>query len=52
MPEVKKVTYESKDLEEKVRRAVENPDQNRGDIVEVCCFPIMDGCCIKMVDIS
>lgn len=49
MAEVKKITYESKELEEKVRKAVENPGQDKGDIIEACCFPIMDGCCIKMV---
>lgn len=40
-----KVTYEDHEIEQKIKTAL--CSSNEKDVVEVCCFPTCDGCCIK-----
>jgi len=45
MLEVKKVTHNEEELEEKIKAALKDP--GKAECVEVLCYPDTDGCCVK-----
>lgn len=45
MLELEKVTHEDEELETKIAESLGGLEE--GDFVEVLCYPMTDGCCIK-----
>ncbi len=46
MLEIKKVTLSDEELDKRMVESLERPPE-QCELVEVACYPMTDGCCIK-----